>query len=146
MLSLVIFEQFYLARSFNIWTYACYHVVIIELPFHLLLVLLLPSNFLSYPVMFCSVISNETCNELSYFSFLGFQWLRRVLSWIWSCSPVGRTRFRCQRGSRLLCATAVTTVSLSSATFSGTSTGWGSSCARTTSMTHSHHVAMLDQK
>jgi hypothetical protein len=38
-------------------------------------------------------------------------------------SPVRRTRLRCQRGSTLLCATAVTTVSLSSAMFSGTATG-----------------------
>jgi hypothetical protein len=65
---LVIFEQFYLPRSCNIWTYACYRVVIIELLFHLLVVLFLPSNFLSYPVMFRSIISNETSNELSYFS------------------------------------------------------------------------------
>jgi hypothetical protein len=65
---LVIFEQFYLARSCTIWTYACYRVVIIELPLHLLAVLLLPSNLLSYPVMFCSIISNETSNGIPYFS------------------------------------------------------------------------------
>jgi hypothetical protein len=61
---LVIFEQFYLARSCNIWTYACYRVVIIEL----FICLLLPSNFLSYLVMFCSIIPNESGNEISYFS------------------------------------------------------------------------------
>jgi hypothetical protein len=103
---LVIFEPFYLARSCNIWTYACYCAVIIKLPFHSLVVFFLPSNLLSYPVMYCSLILNETCNELSYFlSFLGFQWLPRVLSWIWSCSPVKRTRLRCQRESTILCAT-----------------------------------------
>jgi hypothetical protein len=48
---LVIFGQFYLARSFTIWTYACYCVVIIELPLQLLAVLFLLLNLLTYPVM-----------------------------------------------------------------------------------------------